>query len=84
MQTFFWKYDSVNPNTIIQRPEPNYKKQNEGKTSFTVPKHHPHQQHTAVSDALLLAALCYCISCSEFLVLPYYVPRTIILEKRKN
>jgi len=55
----FWKYDSVNPNTNIQCPESNYKKQNGVKTSFIVPKHHPHQQCTAVSDALLLAAMCY-------------------------
>jgi len=79
----FWKYDSVNPKTN-QRPEPNYKKQNGMKTSFVIPTHHPHQQCTALSDALLLAALCYHISRSEFLILPYYVPRMIILEKSKN
>jgi hypothetical protein len=58
----YWKYDSAIPNKIIQHLEPNYKKQNGVKPPFFVPKHHPHTQCTAVSDALFLKVLHCCMS----------------------
>jgi len=48
-----------------------------------IPKNCPHKGCVIIKDILLLEVLFYCISCSEFLVLTYYIPRIIISDKNE-
>lgn len=49
-----------------------------------VPKSCPHKGRVIIKDVLLLEVLFYCINCSEFLVLTYYIPKIIIWQKRSK